>query len=96
MQVRHGWSGEVSTNRWAKFDITLEEEDLRRILGEAYETRNLSTSVAYQLLELEAERLVLAKLVARYGYNPAEGRAAMMKLEQDKQNLVSQVYASAP
>jgi len=83
--VRHGWSGEVQPNVWAKIDITLEEEDLRRILGPGYrDLPGLTTAVAYQLLELECERLVMAKLVTRHGYNPVEGAAKIGELDQQK------------
>jgi hypothetical protein len=73
VQVRHGWSGEVAPNRWAKFDITLEEEDLRRLVGAGPGTLTLTTTLAYQLLEAEAERLVFDKLIRRYGYDRGDG-----------------------
>ncbi len=66
----HGWSGEVSSGRWAKADVTLEEEDLRRLLR-AHDLADaedlLTTTEAYRLLEGEAERLILLKLVMRHG-----------------------------
>ena len=95
MKIRQGWSGEVKPNRWAKFDICLEEEDLRRLLGPGYQAlRNLNTSTAFQLLELEAERLVLIKLISRYGYEPDEGKSSVDKLEQQKRVVRDQIWAA--
>ncbi len=74
-------------NRWAKFDITLEEEDLRRLVGEE-KRRSIDTTLAYRLLELEAERLVMAKLVSRYGYNPTDGREILTSLRKQIDALV--------
>ncbi len=92
MQVRHGWSGEVDHNKWAKFDITLEEEDLRRLIGDD-KRRIIDTTVAYRLLELEAERLVMAKLVSRYGYNQVEGREILTSLRKQVESLVDSIEA---
>ena len=74
-------------NKWAKFDITLEEEDLRRLIGEE-KRRSIDTTIAYRLLELEAERLVMAKLVSRYGYNQVEGREILASLRKQVDALV--------
>lgn len=81
MQVHQGWSGEVDHNKWAKFDITLDEEDLRRLVGDDMR-RTIDTTTAYRLLELEAERLVMAKLVSRYGYDPVAGREILTSLRK--------------
>jgi hypothetical protein len=35
MRVKQGWSGEIAPNQWAKVDLELEEEDLRRLLAAA-------------------------------------------------------------
>lgn len=65
------------------------------MLGPGYDKyRNLTTTTAFQLLELEAERLVLAKLVKRYGYDPDEGRVLMAKLEEQKQAGIAHVKAA--
>lgn len=87
MQVRQGWSGEVDHNKWAKFDITLEEEDLRRLIGNEAKD-HIDTTTAYRLLELEAERLVMAKLVSRYGYDPVEGKEILTSLRKQIESLV--------
>ncbi len=76
MRVMQGWSGETATNRWAKVDVTVEEEDLRRILHTAGlpVDQQLSTADAFKLLAGEAERLVLVKLMVSYGYPVTEAQ----------------------
>lgn len=99
MRVRHGWSGEVESNRWAKFDIELEEDDLRRILvgnGIAPSTVDkLSLVNAYRLLEIEAERLVLFKLIRRYGYSRDSASQQLAGLATELQEILS-VYTRTP
>ncbi len=75
MLVRQGWSGETASNRWAKFDIELDETDLGRLLREhdIAPPEALSTVDAYRLLEAEAERLVRVKLAQRYGMRDDDG-----------------------
>ncbi len=95
MEIRHGWSGETQPGRWAKFAVTLQEEDLRRMLGAGHESlRNLSTGRAFQLLELEAERLILVKLVTRYGYDPADGKTSIDDLETRKRALILEIRSA--
>lgn len=92
MELRQGWSGEVAPGRWAKFDITLQEEDLRRLLGSDYkELKALTPAVAYTILELEAERLVIAKLVNRYGMDRDEGAQSIATLEAQRNQVCAQV-----
>lgn len=71
MQVEQGWSGEVRPNQWAKIKIVLDETDLRRMLhAEGYpalDPATLPVMLVYKLLDIEAERLLLGKLAARYG-----------------------------
>ncbi len=92
MQIEHGWSGEVQPNTWAKFKVTLEEEDLRRLVGPDIRDE-LSTGEAYQLMELEAERLVLVKLIARYGFDPQEGKQKLTTLAGQLADLIRKVAA---
>ncbi len=94
VQVQHGWSGEIG-GRWAKFRVTLDEDDLRRLIAGAGFTdpdtvrRGLSTGVAFQLLELEAEKLILVKLILRYGYDSTNGRHQINQLDTKKANLLA-------
>jgi len=86
VKVHHGWSGEVAPNKWVKFYVALDEDDFRRMLTRSGIRASddvrwgIQLTAVYQLLELEAERLVLYKLITRYGYDPAEGRAKIADL----------------
>lgn len=92
MQVRQGWSGETAPNTWAKFDITLSEEDLVRILGaDLYHEVTVPVTLAFGILEAEAEWLVHAKLVTRYGMDAAEGTQAMNRAARSRDTLVGKV-----
>lgn len=91
MRVRIGWSGEVETNKWAKIDVQMEEVDLERILASnniAIDTSSLPTSLAYLLLEAEAEGNVLAKLVDQYGYPAPQAEFRRQKLKATKDNIL--------
>lgn len=102
MKIRQGWSGQVSANpdRWAKYDVTLEEEDLRRLLNRAikdprvlsdYLAHALTTGLAGLLLETEAEILVYRKLVASYGYPQADGKIKLDELTAKKQGFLNKI-----
>lgn len=100
MHVRQGWSGEVKPNQWAKFDVELDEGDLQRLLLMAgidtLSPAALPVSLAFQLLEVEAEFLVIAKLVARYEY-PAEQAGPQFKaLDKQKGALLDRIRALVP
>lgn len=81
MRVRMGWSGETDSNVWQKFDVELEQDDLIRIfrendLPDGLHER-LPTKVCYQLLQNEAEMLLLSKLRAfGYPHDKASSRIA--------------------
>ncbi len=66
MRVRMGWSGETASNIWQKVDIELEQEDLERIFREndlpTELIGRLPTKVCFQLVQNEAEFLLLTKL----------------------------------
>lgn len=66
VRVRMGWSGETANNIWQKVDVELEQEDLARIFREnnfpAGLDERLPTKVCFQLLQNEAEFLLLNKL----------------------------------
>lgn len=78
MQVRNGWTGEVTPGRWSKVDVTADESDLRRVLIEAGLsldlTASMTTAQVWTILDAEAERFVLLALVAREGYPLAEAK----------------------
>jgi hypothetical protein len=84
VRVRHGWSGEVGPNQWAKLDVELEEDDLRRILvPQGIEPANVSVGVAYLLLDIEAELSLTHKLVNKYGMK-ADARLAELREARNK------------
>jgi hypothetical protein len=89
MRVRQGWSGETSPNVWQKISVELEEEDLRRLVVDAgIDPAALPTEAAFQLLEIEAERLVIAKLVGRFGMTVADGAQRVAALGQQRTQLL--------
>lgn len=67
MRVRLGWSGETEPNVWQKADVSLEEEDLARLLREQELPESvqdkLPTAVCFQLMQNEAEFLLLTRLI---------------------------------
>lgn len=95
MRVRQGWSGEVQPNRWAKISVELDEDDLGRILREADLMPSGPTQVplmsAYTLLELEAERLILLKLIVRHGYDQETGGKELAAFEQARLGVLQQI-----
>jgi hypothetical protein len=82
MRVRMGWSGETGSNTWQKLDVELEQDDLLRIfrendLPDGLHER-LPTKVCYQLLQNEAEALLLTKLkTLGYPVDAANARIAV-------------------
>lgn len=85
-----GWSGETESNVWQKLDIELEQDDLIRIfrendLPDGLHER-LPTKVCYQLLQNEAETLLLTKLKA-FGY-PAEKANARIAVAMGSSNEI--------
>lgn len=98
MRVRQGWSGQVSTNpdRWAKFDVELEECDLFRLLAGVVNGADVHTTIpvttAFQLLELEAEILVYVKLITRYGYPATDGKAKLDELRRQKATVLDKIH----
>lgn len=61
MKIRRGWSGEISTNQWVKFDIELEQNDLDALVTEEIPEAlgNLTVSEAYKLLGVQAQLIML-------------------------------------
>lgn len=94
MKVRHGWSGEIKPNVWGKAQIELEEEDLRRLLLQNGLPADFPISVAhaYQLLEVEAERLLTAKLISRYGF---DGQNILTALTEQRTQLIDKLKSMA-
>lgn len=90
-----GWSGETASSRWEKVDVELEQEDLERIFREndldGLHTR-LPTKVCFQLLQNEAEYLLLNKLkTLGYSLPLAAGRQA--DLTQSSGEIINAIKA---
>lgn len=86
MKVGYGWSGELTPGRWTKLKIELDETDLQRLVRTAGISPEITSRIgvvdAYDLLSLEAERLLLVKLANRYGDGNLPPRAAEIEHEQ--------------
>lgn len=94
MLVKQGWSGEVKPNVWAKVTVELDEGDLGRLLREhnvKVDPATIPVVAAYSLLEVEAELLILLKLMARHGYSKDEGVSEHAAFEQAKLSIIDEL-----
>lgn len=93
-----GWSGETENNVWRKADVTLNEEDLYRLLREAdvpeFMQTKLTTGVAHMLLDTEAEILLTTKLCS-LGYPEETAAQRIDKLTQRKQIVLDELRKRA-
>lgn len=98
MRVRLGWSGETESNTWHKVDIELEEEDLTRLLRENQLPEELSarlpTKVCFQLMQNDAEVLLLAKL-RNLGYPHDKANARIATLIDGSNEIIAAVKRAA-
>lgn len=98
MRIKLGWSGETSPNVWVKTAVEVDEGDLLRVLRAVglgnLDPIRLSTVEVYQLLDNEAERLLLAKLISRYGHDPVHGRAKLDELNAARAALTARLQAA--
>lgn len=89
-----GWSGETESSTWQKFDIELEQEDLERVLRENGMPEGmherLPTQVCYQLLQNEAEKLLVTKLTS-YGYPAEKAGGRVASLVAQTNNIVETI-----
>lgn len=103
MQVRLGWSGEIEPNVWRKADIGLDDNDLNRMLIEAdvpthvgpapvWLTTELSTKVCFQLLQNEAEILLMKKLMT-LGYPADKASDKIIALEAENNHILAALKA---
>jgi hypothetical protein len=97
MRVTQGWSGEVEANRWAKVSVELDETDLLRLINEAdgHSTYvdETPTAAVFKLLDGEAERLVLYKLMTAHGYPAEKGTARIREILTQRAELVAQHWS---
>lgn len=96
-----GWSGETATGTWQKVDIELSEEDLSRLMLEkGFDEKlpaRLPVKICYQLLQNEAEVLLLSKLkTIGYPQDQATARQAVLvgSTQQIVEAIQNQITAS--
>lgn len=97
VQVRLGWSGEIEPNVWRKTDVELDENDLFRMLvehevcgcgvTEEQIVERLPTKVCFQLLQTEAEALLMKKLLTM-GYPADKATGRIVHLEAENKQLL--------
>jgi len=96
LRIVRGGSAETASGKWVKFDVELDESDIQRILiANDIAGHVLSVRDAFQLLEAEAEFLVVAKMtqlgaVGDISFEDARGRANKI-LNKIKDNFNSEV-----
>lgn len=92
MRVRLGWSGETEANKWAKADVELEEEDLRRLLTsngiDAALLDRLPVRLCYALMEAEAESHLLLRLTRQHGYPKDAARVRLAELDRIRDEII--------
>ncbi len=100
MKVHHGWSGEFSSGKWAKFDVELDETDLMRMLHEAdidmTHPHLVKERHAFMLLQAEAEVLLLLKMMSAFSYPEKQGRARIEEILVLKHDVVTKIRDSVP
>ncbi len=90
VKVMLGWSGETD-NVWRKVDVTVDDTDLVRMLNEwdiEVSDLTVSTKATFQLLQNEAETLLLKKLLD-YGYPEGTARPRMDKLQTQNHAILT-------
>lgn len=94
MQVMQGWSGEVQTGRWAKVDVTLNETDIGRVVygaGIAIDLDMVPLDLAWRILDAEAEKFILVKLIRAHGYQVEKNKARLIELGQEIQDILAKI-----
>lgn len=98
MEVKHGWTGEVLSGTWRKVDVTVNDLDLLRVLvgaGIEIAPERVPLSIAWQILDAEAERFILVKLVRAHGYPQEQAKPRLIELAQTLSDLLAKVRALA-
>jgi hypothetical protein len=89
MQVRTGYSEDVSHNNWIKGDIYLDSSDLEDLaVGHGFDLAGLTLAQKYGILSLEAERLLTAKYMRDIQIK-APGSRDMELLKKRFENITS-------
>jgi hypothetical protein len=88
MKVLKGGSAEVSTNRWHKFDIELDESDLQAIvIKNNIDGDKLSVIQKYQILKSYGEILVTMEFEAQGLNGDVSAKLLSAQLTQMLNNL---------
>jgi hypothetical protein len=90
MRWRRAWTGELATGHYSKLDITLDEEDLQRLLAEllpGVPPASLTVTEAWLLLEQEAELLLAMEQTVRLHHN-VEGNGKLIAQLHDERNVL--------
>lgn len=96
MRVRAGWSGEMANQSWRKADVDCDESDIVRIAMEfSFNPSQVTTVLAYRLLEAEANRLLMAQLIQRFGpqFGTDAYRAEYQRYDSDRTQAINEVRA---
>lgn len=99
MRWRRAWTGELATGHYTKLDITLDEEDLQRLLAEhlpGVSAAQLTVRETWLLLEQEAETLLTMDQIARLGHNVAGNQELLGKLHGERSALLGTLRAKHP
>jgi hypothetical protein len=94
MEVRDGWNTEMGR---LKFDVTVDESDLARLLieygMEPGDRARLTTIESFQLLSAEAQYLSAGAAIQRGILPPAQGQPKLDELRDKRFSLISAVRA---
>lgn len=100
MRVRLGWSGETEPNKWAKVDVELEEEDLRRmVMSHGIDVSVLDrvpVPLIYALLETEAESNLLLRLARQHGYPKDKAKERLSELDKTRDGIITGLKSLKP
>lgn len=97
VKVMLGWSGETDRNVWRKCDVTVDDTDLVRLLVErdiSFANSEISTKATFQLLQNEAETLLLKKMLD-HGYPQDTARQRMDQLQSQNDAILTALAAKA-
>jgi hypothetical protein len=92
MRWRRAWTGELSSGQYTKLDVTLDPEDLERLVAEhlpGLEPSKLTVREAWQLLELEAETLLAVEQMVRLGHNIVGNQELLSNLRASRVRLLA-------
>ncbi len=89
MRWRRALTVETASGRYEKLDLTLDEEDLARLVAahlHGVKSSQLTLHEAWQLLEHEAEYLLSVEQMVRLGFNLPENQKRITEIgsAQDK------------